>query len=196
MPVDPPQRRRPDPTELFSALEGASPEELERLVPVLMAELRSIARAQLRSQRAGHTLQPTALVNEAYLKLVGSAGSWNDRTHFFATAARAMRQVLCDHERGRRREKRGGSGQAVTLHPELRELVSSAEAHEVDLLDLDSALEELEQLDERQARVVELRYFAGLEVDETAEALGVSKTTVERDWRAARAWVGRRLESD
>lgn len=163
------------------------------LVP-LMAELAVIARATLRSQRQGHTLQPTALVNEAFMKLASRAGSpWVDRKHFFATAARVMRQVLVDHERARRRDKRGGHGVGVTLYSNMG---GTVEGPEVDLLDLDEAIADLEQIDERRARVVVLRYFGGLEVDEVAEVMGVSKTTVERDWRAARAWLWRRLSPE
>ncbi len=163
----------------------------EAMLVALMAELGVIARATLRSQRQGHTLQPTALVNEAYMKLAARAGSpWVDRKHFFATASRAMRQVLVDHERARRREKRGGDGVGVTLYTDMG---GAVEGPEVDLLDLDQAIAELEEVDERRARVVVLRYFGGLEVDEVAEVMGVSKTTVERDWRAARAWLWRRL---
>lgn len=195
MPREPAPTPRPDVTLLLSALARGETKAAEDLLPLLLVELGQLARVQLRSQRAGHTLQPTALVNEAWLKLVGASGSFSDRAHFFATAARAMRQVLVDHERARRTDKRGGDAQRLTLQADLASGTGAPEVHEVDILDLDVALEELSALDERQARVVDLRYFAGLEMEEVAEALGVSKTTVERDWRAARAWLWRRLKS-
>lgn len=180
--------REPELTRFLADLGGEGVDE--SVLVSLMAELGVIARATLRSQREGHTLQPTALVNEAYLKLSARAGlPWTDRKHFFATAARAMRQVLVDHERTRRREKRGGGRQGVTLHADM----GITAGPEVDLLDLDAAIAELEALDERRARVVVLRYFGGLDVDEVADVMGVSKTTVERDWRAARAWLWQRL---
>jgi RNA polymerase sigma factor (TIGR02999 family) len=181
----------PELTRFLSDLGRAGAERDAELLPQLLAELSVIARATLRSQRQGHTLQPTALVNEAYMKLASGEGAhWKDRKHFFATAALAMRQVLVDHERARRREKRGGAGQAVTLHTHMG---GEALGPEVDLLDLDEAIAELEALDERRARVVVLRYFGGLEVEEVAEVMQVSRTTVERDWRAARAWLWQRL---
>jgi len=161
---------------------------------ILVAELRAIARGYARGQRDGHTLQATALVNEAYLKLVGNAGlaDVQDRTHFFRLAARAMRQILVDHARKRRAAKRGGDDCArLTLKDDL---VGAVEVDE-ELLDVDQALTELAALDPEQARLVELRFFAGLEVDEVAAVLGVSKSTVEREWRAARAWLGRRIGS-
>ena len=186
--ADPPALTR------YLAAIGRDPTVDATCMPVLLAELGVIARSALRTQRQGHTLQPTALVHEAWLKLVGGEGaSFRDRSHFFATAALAMRQVLVDHARARRSEKRGGRHQAVTLHTHLG---GATAPPEVDLLDLDQAVSELEELDERRARVVVLRYFGGLEVDEVAEVMGVSKTTVERDWRAARAWLWQRLRPE
>lgn len=183
----------PELTRFLFALGRGEPGAAAELMPELMEELALIARAHMRSQRADHTLQPTALVNEVWLKLLGSGEtSWNDRAQFFATAARAMRQVLVDHERARRRDKRGGGERPVSLHTGF---VDAERPSGLDVLDFDAALTELEALDERHARVVDLRYFGGLEVEEVAEVLGVSKTTVERDWRAARAWLWRRLKS-
>ena len=159
------------------------------LVPQLYAELRAIADGYLRKPDRRRTLQPTALVHEVFIKLFGGARlDVNDRRHFFRLAARAMRQLLVDHARRGRGSKRDAARE-VTLD----EAVASAACIEVDWLDLHAALEELAGLDERQAHVVELRFFGGLEMDEVAEALEVSKSTVEREWRAARAWLGVRL---
>jgi RNA polymerase sigma-70 factor (ECF subfamily) len=184
----------PDLTRLLRALGRGEAGALDRLTPLLLAQLTALARARLRSQRPDHTLQPTALVNEAYLKLFGSEQGFRDRAHFFAAASQVMRQVLVDHERARRRDKRGGAGLRQDLHTALLSSDSGPAPVEVDLLDLDQALSDLGELDARQARVVELRYFGGLEVEEVAEVLGVSRSTVERDWRAARSWLWRRLE--
>jgi RNA polymerase sigma factor (TIGR02999 family) len=158
---------------------------------VLFEELRAIAEAYLRTARAGVTLQPTVLVHEAYLKLFErTRAGWNDRAHFFAVAARAMRQILVDRARASASQKRGGARERITLD-ERAELSS---AREMDLLELDDALAELAKRDERAARVVELRFFAGLEMEEVAAALSISLSTAEREWRAARAWLGARLD--
>lgn len=165
----------------------------ETLMPRVVEELRAIARAYLASQSASHSLQPSALVNEAYLKLFGGQGvEWNDRVHFFALAARAMRQILIDHARHRRTTRAGGGERPVSLH-EPSSPINCGDP--VLVLDLHAALEELAELDERQARIVELRYFAGIEVSDVAALMGVSKTTVEREWRGARAWLGRRMST-
>ena len=164
----------------------------EELLPLAYDELRRLARAYLSRERNDHTLQATELVNEAYLRLAGSNIEWGDKTHFFAVAARAMRRVLVDHARARGRTKRMGQLQRVTLADGL------GGTQEIDLerlLDLDDALERLAARDERQARVVELRFFAGFTVPEVADALGVSKRTVEGDWAHARAWLHRELDS-
>lgn len=158
----------------------------ERLFPLLYGELRRQAARYMRRERRGHTLQPSGLVNEAYLRLAGSpAPDWHDRTHFFAIAARVMRQVLVDHARRRQAAKREGC--QVTLED------AGAPEAPLELLDLESALAELVALDPRQARVVELRFFGGLDVDETAEVLGLSPRTVKREWQTARAWLQHRL---
>ena len=186
--VDP----NPDLTLALRELGAGRREAGEILLPAIVAELRAVAQAYLGARSASHTLQPTALVNEAFLKLFGSQAlaGVHDRSHFFALAARAMRQILTDHARARRAAKRGGGEEPeVTIVDTLGLGVASAE----DLLDVDLALTELARVDERQARLVELRYFAGLEVEEVAEVMGVSVSTVEREWRAARAWLGRRL---
>jgi RNA polymerase sigma factor (TIGR02999 family) len=156
-------------------------------------ELRQLARAVFQGRRAGQTLQPTALVHEVYLRLIDPARvEVRDRAHFCALAATAMRQVLTDHARRRLAQKRGGDRQRATL-AELPVGLPASEERSLDLLALDEVLLLLERLDPRQHRIVELRYFAGLEVEEVAEVLALSKSTVEREWRAARAWLGARL---
>jgi RNA polymerase sigma factor (TIGR02999 family) len=158
----------------------------EELFPILYAELRRQARHYMRRERRSHTLQPSGLVNEAYLRLAGSPDlGWQDRAHFFAIAARVMRQVLVDHARRRRAAKREGC--RVTLED------AKAPAAPLELLDLENALTELVALDPRQARVVELRFFGGLDVEETADVLGLSARTVKREWQTARAWLQHRL---
>ncbi len=163
------------------------------LAPEAYQELRRLAEACFRGQPADHTLEPTALVHEAYLKLAeGSPGRWADRTHFLAVAATAMRQILVDHARGRAAQKRGGGCDRITLD----ESAVGTSERDVDLLALDEALIRLAEQDERKARVIELRFFAGLTIEETAQALGVSPITVNRDWWLARAWIQRALEPD
>jgi RNA polymerase sigma factor (TIGR02999 family) len=158
----------------------------EKLFPILYGELRRQAGRYMRRERRGHTLQPSGLVNEAYLRLAGSPDlDWHDRAHFFAIAARVMRQVLVDHARRRRAAKREGCH--VTLED------ADAPTAPLELLDLEDALKELVALDPRQARVVELRFFGGLDVEETAGVLGLSPRTVKREWQTARAWLQHRL---
>jgi RNA polymerase sigma factor (TIGR02999 family) len=168
-------------------------EALELLMPLVYTELRRLASRNLRRERPDHTLQTTALVHEAYMRLVDQRRvEWQDRAHFFAIAARVMRQVLVDHARRRNADKRGGAEDALPLD---EALAVGAEELPVDLVALDEALGRLEALSARQARVVELRYFGGLSVEETAEVLGVSPATVKNDWAASRAWLRRQLES-
>jgi len=177
-------------TELLVAWSGGDSSALDRLVPLVHAELRRLARRQMRRERDGHTLQTTALVNEAYLRLVDlSRIRWQDRAHFFAMSARLMRRILVDHARSRQYVKRGGGAWRVTFD---EALVASAEPA-ADLLALDEALQVLARVDARKSQVVELRYFGGLSVDETAEALHVSPETVMRDWRLAKAWLLREI---
>jgi len=173
---------------------------LDDLLPRVYDELRALADAYMRRERAGHTLQPTALVHEAFLRLLRlPPGSVQNRVHFFALAAQAMRRILADHARRHRAAKRGGSAVPVPLElvegePDAAALARSAPAGpEVAADDLDAALENLAKLDPRQARVVELRFFGGLSIEETAEVLGVSPATVKRDWLVARAWLHREL---
>ena len=172
-------------TEVLAAWANHDPTARDRLVPIVYEELRRLARHYMRGEREGHTLQTTALVNEAYLRLAGIDGlRWRDRAHFFALAATLMRRVLVDHARQRGREKRG-AGVAVTSLDEN----AIAPRSDVDVLALDDALARLAAVDPQQSRVVELRFFAGLSVEETAEALGISPATVKRDWATAKLWL-------
>ena len=164
----------------------------EGLLEEVYAELRGLAGALMRQREAGQTLQPTALVHEAYLKLQRhspDAGAWESRAHFFAVAAKAMRQVLANHARDRNAQKRQGGWQRVTLS----EAVGGSGSSEVDLIELHDALTELAEVDARKAELVELRFFGGLTMPEIAEVMGVSTPTLERDWRVAKAWIGARL---
>jgi RNA polymerase sigma factor (TIGR02999 family) len=166
----------------------------DRLLELIYPELHRIAERQMRRERAGHTLQPTALVHEAYLKLVDQSHvDWRNRAHFLGVAAQAMRRLLVDHARGRDRDKRGGGATLLELDSASGEAGLAVPARSVDLLALDQALERLAALDEVQARLVELRFFGGLSVEEAAEALGVSTATAGRDFRSARAFLAREL---
>jgi RNA polymerase sigma factor (TIGR02999 family) len=177
-------------TRLLADWQGGDPAALEKLTPLVYAELRRIARRQMRDERARHTLQATALVNEAFLRLGGSEGAgWRDRSHFYAVCAQVMRHVLIDHARAHTREKRGGG--AVRVELDEASVMDGRGAAE--LVALDEALRGLEEVDPRKARVVELRYFGGLSIEETAEVLGVSPTTVRREWRRAKAWLYRAI---
>jgi RNA polymerase sigma factor (TIGR02999 family) len=159
-------------------------------MPVVYGELKRLAHRHLSKERSGHTLNTTALVHEAYLKLVnGARVQLRDRAHFFALASRAMRHILIDYARTRKREKRGGGIAPVTLDDHVHISVHQME----DLIDLDDALTKLEVVNERQCRVVEYRFFGGMSVEETAEALGVSRGSVKRDWKIARAWLNQEL---
>jgi RNA polymerase sigma factor (TIGR02999 family) len=182
----------PDVTQLLVEWRGGDQAALDRLIPVVYDELRRVASARLRSENSAHTLQTTALVNEAYLRLVGlDRMALQNRTHFFAMAARLMREILVDHARRRNALKRGGNVTVLRLD----EIAAGAENTMIDVLALDEALRDLAAFDERLCRVVELRYFAGLSIGEAAEALDVSSATVERDWTIAKAWLLRRLSS-
>ena len=183
----------PDSTSITALLQrwrGGDAAAVDALMPMVYAQLRAIARRQLANERGGHTLMPTDLVHEAYLKLSdGAPPDSVDRMHFFAIAARAMRQVLVDHERHRRADKRDG-GERVTLSS-----VDPPDPNQsVDLLALDEALRALEKVDARKARVIELRIFAGLDFDEVADVLEISRATLARDFRTARAWLYRALD--
>jgi len=176
---------------LLLAWRGGDEGALEQIVPRVHGELRKIARRCLRGERRDQSLQATALLNEAYLRLVDARRiDWQNRVHFLAMSARIMRRVLVESARARRRLKRGAGGARVTLDEGL--LVT--EGPEVDLIALNDALDALAAFDERKSRVVELRYFGGLTVEETAEALSISAETVARDWRLAKAWLRRKLD--
>jgi RNA polymerase sigma factor (TIGR02999 family) len=192
----PRQSGDPDVTNLLIEWRSGDHAALERLIPIVYQELRRVARARLRSEGEEHTLQTTALVHEAYLRLVGlDRMALENRTHFFAMAARLMREILVDHARRKHAAKRGGGVTVCTLD-EMDAGGGGSESSIVDVLALDEALVDLGALDERLARVVELRFFAGLSIAETATALGVSAATVERDWTVAKAWLLQRLSSD
>jgi len=163
----------------------------DRLFPLVYAELRRLARAQLRREHPGHSLQPTLLVHEVYLRLVKAEVDWRDRTHFLSVAARVMRRILVEHARSKGARKRGGLDQRVTLTGDL----AAPESSPIDVLVLDAAMERLRKLDARQADVVELSYFGALTYAEIGDALGISEATVDRDLRHARAWLRRELSS-
>ena len=189
----PPQNRVTEIVAGLSADDVAPPASAEELMPLVYQDLRRLAERYMSRERPGHTLQPTALVHEVYLKLVDQTRvSWKGKSHFFAVGAQAMRRLLIDHARGRRREKRGGARQRVTLAESLFPSTESELDFE-DLLNLDSALDKLAAVEERAARVVELRFFGGMTVPEVAHVLGVSTRTVEGDWTYARAWLRREL---
>jgi RNA polymerase sigma factor (TIGR02999 family) len=163
---------------------------LDRLLPLVYTELRRIAARQLRHERAGHTLQSTALVHEAYLRLVAQRNvDWQNRAHFFGVAAGIIRRILVDHARRQATQKRGGGGQRVPLE----EIVATETAAGIPVLALDHALSRLEQLDPGLAQIVELRAFSGLTIDEAAHVLKVSPSTAKREWRTAKAWLTREL---
>ncbi len=177
-------------TRLLSEYEAGDREALERLLPLVYDELRRLAAHYLRGERPGHTLQPTALVHEAWFKLVDQRDvRWQNRAHFLGVAAQQMRRILVDHARGHNRYKRGGDQVRLPLD-DARDV---PEERDVDLVRLDDALRDLAAIDPQQSRVVELRYFGGLTIEETAEAIGVSPATVKRDWAMARAWLHRAL---
>jgi len=180
-------------TRLLKSWNDGDASALERLTPVVYAELHRLAIRSMAGQQQGPLLQPSALVNEAFLRLLGGTQvEWSNRTHFFAVCARMMRQILIDFARAQDAAKRRRDAPHLDLS-EIRE-VAGAQASPVDFLDLDTALNELAELDARQAQVVELRYFGGLENAEVARVLGVSEPTVVRDWRRARAWLFDRLD--
>ena len=183
-------REPKDITRLLIAWRNGEAEALDDLMPIVYRELKRIARNFMRRQRAGHTLQTTALVNEAFVRLVDSDKvNWQDRSHFFAMSARLMRRVLVDAARRRNSEKRGGERVQVTLADDVR----AVDRGRADVVAIDEALSALAKLNQRQCQIVELRYFGGLTEDEIAETLDVSPRTVRRDWNLARAWLYREL---
>jgi RNA polymerase sigma factor (TIGR02999 family) len=178
-----------DISRLLRAWSDGDQDALKSLTPIVYAELHGLARRYLRRERAGHTLQTSALVNEAYLRLVDyKRMQWQDRSHFFAVSSQVMRRILVDHAR-RHNLKRGGN----VPHVSLDETAVVGGGQDVDLVALDRALDGLEQIDPRKMRIIEMRFFGGLSVEETAEVLKVSAVTVKRDWRAAKAWLYREL---
>jgi RNA polymerase sigma factor (TIGR02999 family) len=181
------------PTLCLRALSDGDRAAAERLFPMVYEELRALAGSFMKRESAGHTLQPTAVVHEAYLKLIDQErANWRDRAHFMAVAAQAIRRVLIDHARRRQAAKRGGDRCRLTLD----EAIAPAATREVDFLAIDDALGRLAELHERQARVVELRFFGGLNIEEAAAVLGISRATVTDDWAVARAWLSRELADD
>jgi RNA polymerase sigma factor (TIGR02999 family) len=171
-------------TQMLVAWADGDEAARDALIPLVYDQLRRIARHHLRGERAGHTLQTSELINEAYLKLIEQSVSWQSRAHFFGIAARLMRQILVDYARSRQRLKRGGDRQQISLTA-----VEDAPEQGADLLALNEALETLAEVDLQRSQIVELRFFGGLTIEETAQVMGISTPTVERGWRAARAWL-------
>lgn len=180
-------------TQLLVRWRDGDREALAALMPLVYDELRRLAHHYLRQERSDHTLQSTALVNEAYLRLAGqNPPQWQNRAHFFGIAAHIMRQILVEYARGRSAAKRGGSACRLTLD----EAVALPQQMDVDVVELDKALTGLAELDAQQSRIVELRYFAGLTIQDTSEVLGISPATVKRDWVTARAWLYRAMTGE
>ena len=183
-------RRESEVTRLLEQVADGDEMAVRQLLPTIYDDLHEMAQAYFRKQEAGHSLQPTAIVHEAFVKLVATSSRWQDRAHFYAVAATAMRQILIDHARRKRAEKRGGGERdRVTLG----NLVAPSGAGEIDILALDEAMTRLAVLDPRQHRIVELRFFADLQEEEIAAVIGVSRTTVQTEWRLAKAWLATEL---
>lgn len=175
-----------DVTQLLLAWSDGDREALDELTPLVYRELKKLAESYLRRERAGHTLQPTALAHEAYIRLIDQQNvRWRNRAHFFGIAAQAMRRILVDHARARLAEKRGCGGAVVSLD----EAIDVSERRADQLVALDEALKTLAELDSQKSRIVELRYFGGMTLEETAEVQGISRATVIREWRMAKAWL-------
>jgi RNA polymerase sigma factor (TIGR02999 family) len=180
----------PDVTQLLKNWRDGNRAALDELAPVVYDELRRLASSYMRRERVNHTLQSTALVNEAFLKLCGQREvEWKNRAHFFGIAAQMIRRILVDHARAHKAEKRGGGAGVLSLD----EAIGVPEKRDIEILALNDALEALQALDPKQARIVELRFFTGLSIEETAEVVGVSPATVKREWVAARAWLFREV---
>ena len=181
-----------DVTGLLVNWSNGDQQALEELMPLVYGELRRLAKAYLRRERSDHTLQSTALVNEAFLRLVNQRNvQWKNRAHFFGIAAQLIRRILVDHARAHQADKRGAGAFKLSLD----EAIGVAEKQDLDLVALDDALKRLTELDPQQGRIVELRFFAGLSIEETGEVLGVSPATVKREWSTARAWLYRDLSN-
>src|SRR5262245_1652192 len=184
------QQRPENITELLASYGRGDKESLDQLMPIVYDELRRQAARYLRREQAGHTLQTTALIHEAYVRLVDQRNvQWQNRAHFFGIAAQMMRRILVDHARTKKRAKRGGSAVKVSL----ADATVAVKGQDLDVVALDEALNRLAEIDEQQSRVVELRFFSGLTVEETAEVMGISLATVKRDWSMAKAWLHRKL---
>ena len=180
-----------DITEMLRAWGDGKPEALDELMPHVLSELRRQADRYLRRERTNHTLQTTALVNEAYLRLAGQKNvEWQSRSHFFAVAAQAMRRILVDYAKHRHRLKRGGSGEDLPLE---EALLAAASESNVDIAALDEALKRLAKFDARQEQLIELRYFGGMTLNEAADYMGISRATAAREWQVAKAWLYREL---
>ena len=176
-------------TQLLEQARAGDRAALDQLMPLVYDELKAIAARHLRNERYGQTLQSTALVHEAYLRLIDQRGGWKNRAHFFAIAARIIRNLLVDHARARLAEKRGGRDLRLTLD----EAIEIPAGHEFHLVAIDDALTSLSHMDEQQGRIVELRFFGGLTIEETSEVLAISPSTVKRDWILAKTWILREL---
>lgn len=182
-------------TRLLQEWQSGDAQALERLIPLVYDELHALASRYLSRERRDHTLQTTALVNEAYMRLAGSDSQWQNRAHFFGVAAKVMRRILVDHARRDRRAKRGG-GAAHLVLDDVEVPAASAPVAAIDAYALDQALTRLEALDPHQGRIVELRYFGGMTIEEAATVMGLSTATIKRDWAVARAWLFRELTGD
>jgi len=182
----------PDVTQLLAQWSSGDQAALEKLLPLVYGELRRLASAYLRRERSNHTLQSTALVHEAFMRMVHQQDvQWKNRAHFFAIAAQMIRRILVDYARSQHAEKRGAG--AVKLALDEAMAVPQSSGTDVDLLGLNDALDKLAQMDERQSRIVELRFFAGLSIEETAEVMGLSPASIKREWQTARAWLFREM---
>lgn len=182
-----------DVTQLLKSWSDGNQESVEALVPLVYDEMRRMAAVYLHGERTGHTLQPTALVHEAYFRLVQhDKMRWQDRAHFFAIAARTMRRILVDHARGQRSAKRGGPQPAISLDV----AGDQAKPLEPDMVALDDTLKDLASMDPDKAKIVELRYFGGLSIEETAQVMDCSRATIIRQWRMAKAWIHSQLSAD
>lgn len=178
-------------TQFLDEMRSGDQESLNELLPLVYEELRRLARSHLSRERSDHTLQPTALVHEAYLRLIGQAETeWQNRAHFFGIAARVMREILIEYARMKNRKKRGGE---LKTQIALDEAVSFANQKELDVIAVDEALKKLENLDERQARIVEMKFFGGLTIEEIAEVLSISPATVKREWATAKLLLNKML---
>jgi RNA polymerase sigma factor (TIGR02999 family) len=181
-------------TQLLADWRGGNNQALEELMPLVYKELHRLADHYLRRERVGHTLQATALINEAYLRIINQDEvNWQNRSHFFGVAAQMMRRILVDHARSHLYAKRGGGAQKLTINEALD---VPQQERDLDLVALDDALQRLEQIDPQQSKIIELRFFGGLTIEETAEVLGISPATIKRDWNWAKAWLYRELKNE